>query len=99
MELVIGVKVDLTTGDHYQHEIEIALLLMWECFLKNLMASYDQSKEETVCIEVYVSQYKEGRCLFIEYIIPIVLIDFYGRLEFKSVLPKGCMVDLFEPTF
>ena len=95
MELVIGVDVNLTIGNCYQHEVKLFLFSMWESFLRNLIISYNQAKGKSIFIEVFISNEGRRHC-FIEYIIPIELIDFYGRAEFKSVLPKGCMVDLFE---
>ncbi len=69
---------------------------LWEKFLTSLMNTYIKKYKTQVDIYVFVSKQSNEKKYFFEYMIPLDLVDFYGRKNFKSVLPKGCKIDLAE---
>lgn len=98
MDLIVGVRFLSNDSNLHRECMKITAHLLWEHFLTNLIHTYEQKKSKALEIKIFVSktQIKRKRYHLFEYIIPIKLVDYYGRKEFKSVLPLGSMVDLIK---
>ncbi len=96
MQLVV--KVTYSAEVKNENFANAYIHFLWEKFLVSLMNTYIKKYKIDIDIYVYVSQSKrifEKKYVF-EYMIPLDLVDFYGRKNFKSILPRGCKVDLAE---
>lgn len=100
MNLIIGVRFLLKDPNEHRQVMRINAHLLWENFLSNLVYTYKTKVRQgrKTEINVYVCKYQENKRIYhlFEYVVPMKLVDYYGREKFKSVLPKGSMLDLIE---
>ena len=96
MQLVV--KVTYSAEVKNENFANAYIHFLWEKFLVSLMNTYIKKYKTNTDIYVYVSQpkRKSEKMYFFEYVIPLELVDFYGRKNFKSILPIGCKIDLAD---
>ena len=100
MNLIVGVRFLSNDRNSHRECVKVTAQLMWEHFLANLIYTYKTKKKKSkkTEINIYVSKMCDKGKIYhlFEYVIPLKLVDYYGREEFKSILPRGSMVDLVE---